>query len=996
MVQHCVNAASTDFCSYNSKTQCNAIDVVGSKSSSITNNALDYHIHTLGSMQAGTVDFVSNVLPTEIRLSSSSSISTKQIPSDSISSCKTNTTTSSSSSSGYGSVVSRSSKSRKSLFYRLKRLINFPTTKKSTDYPIPMINNSNEQNNFNSPLLSFRNTITSSKINISNDIRPNSLTRLDIKRKSSRRTLSSTIQHIPFLYGLKNCGNTCYINAIVQCLCHTEQLALYILLKNYEIDMRNIKNVIIDNSNLSQQSIGFKVTKLFVQIFQALWNNSSNTTSKLLYDFKTIISNLNKQYSGNEQNDAQEFLLFLMNTIHDELNLANTQRYRQKPKNSFSSITISSQSSSSIASSELAHRAWLEYIDLNQSIITSTFSAQLHSTLCCNQCKQESKTFEPYLLLSLPIPQKIIKPVFITVVFLNQSPKQLQIGLCLPVTNTVKDVREAIAQQSNLDPNDLVLVEIHQQNGFSQVFHDTESINRLTNDVYAIQFPSTNSENLEHITSSKENSSPSYVNLLVLNRVRYNSGRTERFGAPIVVRVPRQSNYRTLQLSIIKAQRSLIRDEVMEYAQDYVVFQLTLVDQYQSTSFGTLKQEYSIPHDIQWPLYLEKIIEIHHAYDGPGIGPSHIQVYANWHEKFVGEFLSKWPYGDDKPDIHQSVAQARATLHQPSSTLISLADCFSLFTQSESLNYDDAWMCTHCRRKENGTVKHLKIWTTPSVLIIHLKRFCQTKISNSKLTYPVQFPLDNLNIKRFLSTTTTTTTTNDGEDECIIDDEQDESIENQDERQYGLYDLFAVCNHRGSMSNGHYTAYCKNPITNKWFCYDDHLVSELDPSRVCTPDAYILFYKRRDTPPSPTSQSISKSLSSRQEQIDSIVNEFDQHLNLDQTSSIENKKIHYTLQPPLPLPRKLLTPLSLSTSEDECSQVPCPMPRTRISKNEIQTIPQPIPSVRQQQIVNSIPSSEPLNDSNREIISPWSRFNNYRYSNDELESNVVYHTTILR
>ncbi|CAF3897719.1 unnamed protein product, partial [Rotaria sp. Silwood1] len=74
--------------------------------------------------------------------------------------------------------------------------------------------------------------------------------------------------------------------------------------------------------------------------------------------------------------------------------------------------------------------------------------------LRCNQCKQESKTFEPYLLLSLPIPQKIIKPVFITVVFLNQSPKQLQIGLCLPVTNTVKDVREAIAQQSNLDPND--------------------------------------------------------------------------------------------------------------------------------------------------------------------------------------------------------------------------------------------------------------------------------------------------------------------------------------------------------------------------------------------------------------------------------------------------------------------------------------------------------------------------------------------------------------
>jgi uncharacterized UBP type Zn finger protein len=198
----------------------------------------------------------------------------------------------------------------------------------------------------------------------------------------------------------------------------------------------------LDNS----QPINFKVTKIFVQIFQTLWNNSSNTTSKLLYDFKSIIGNLNKQYSGNEQNDAQEFLLFLINTIHDELNLAIARRYRQQNK-----LTISS----SIASSELARRAWSEYTDANQSIITSTFSAQLHSTLRCNQCKKESKTFEPYLLLSLPIPQKIIKPVFITVVFLNQSPKQLQIGLCLPITNTVKDVREAIAQQSNLDPNDV-------------------------------------------------------------------------------------------------------------------------------------------------------------------------------------------------------------------------------------------------------------------------------------------------------------------------------------------------------------------------------------------------------------------------------------------------------------------------------------------------------------------------------------------------------------
>lgn len=126
----------------------------------------------------------------------------------------------------------------------------------------------------------------------------------------------------------------------------------------------------------------------------------------------------------------------------------------------------------------------------------------------------------------------------------------------------------------------------------------------------------------------------------------------------------------------------------MEYAQDFVVFQLSLIDHHRPTTAGAMtKQEYPIHHDVQWPLYLEKIVEILDAYDGPGLGPPHIQVYATWPEKYLGQFISKWGAGDDKPDIHQSVAQARNALHQPSSSSISLADCFSLFTQSESLNY---------------------------------------------------------------------------------------------------------------------------------------------------------------------------------------------------------------------------------------------------------------------------------------------------------------------
>jgi ubiquitin C-terminal hydrolase len=113
-------------------------------------------------------------------------------------------------------------------------------------------------------------------------------------------------------------------------------------------------------------------------------------------------------------------------------------------------------------------------------------------------------------------------------------------------------------------------------------------------------------------------------------------------------------------------------------------------------------------------------------------------------------------------------------------------------------------MCTHCRRKENGTVKNLKISTLPSVLIIHLKRFCQTKMSNSKLVYPVQFPLVGLDVRRFLSTKTNDEQRN-NEDSGADDDPQDLHDQHSYTQYEFLYDLFAVCNHRGSMSNGHYT-----------------------------------------------------------------------------------------------------------------------------------------------------------------------------------------------
>lgn len=65
-----------------------------------------------------------------------------------------------------------------------------------------------------------------------------------------------------------------------------------------------------------------------------------------------------------------------------------------------------------------------------------------------------------------------------------------------------------------------------------------------------------------------------------------------------------------------------------------------------------------------------------------------------------------------------------------------------------------------------------------------------------------------------------------------------------------IYDLYAVCNHHGTMQGGHYTAYCKNSVDGLWYCFDDSDVQQLSEDEVCTQTAYILFYQRRTAIPS--------------------------------------------------------------------------------------------------------------------------------------------------
>ncbi|KAM4665255.1 ubiquitin carboxyl-terminal hydrolase 21 isoform 1-T3 [Discoglossus pictus] len=146
---------------------------------------------------------------------------------------------------------------------------------------------------------------------------------------------------------------------------------------------------------------------------------------------------------------------------------------------------------------------------------------------------------------------------------------------------------------------------------------------------------------------------------------------------------------------------------------------------------------------------------------------------------------------------------------------VSLLDCFTLFTKEEELNSENAPICDRCRQRTRST-KKLTIQRFPRILVLHLNRFSTTRFSIKKCSVFVDFPLQRLNLKEFAS----------------------------EKAGSPVYNLYALCNHSGSVHYGHYTAYCKDQ--SGWHAYNDARVSPIGEGHVQSSEGYVLFYELED------------------------------------------------------------------------------------------------------------------------------------------------------
>ncbi|PLW47368.1 hypothetical protein PCASD_02576 [Puccinia coronata f. sp. avenae] len=166
---------------------------------------------------------------------------------------------------------------------------------------------------------------------------------------------------------------------------------------------------------------------------------------------------------------------------------------------------------------------------------------------------------------------------------------------------------------------------------------------------------------------------------------------------------------------------------------------------------------------------------------------------------------------------------------------VSLTQCLDAFLKEEIMEKDDAWNCPKCKTRRKAT-KRLSLSKLPPILLIHLKRFSFKGPFSDKLETFVQYPLYGLDLSTYVPPPLTA-----GSLSAEHRQHYEETARSTPES--NIYDLYAVCNHFGSLSSGHYTAFARSQ--KDWYNIGDSRVSKTDEKSVKARSAYLLCFRKQ-------------------------------------------------------------------------------------------------------------------------------------------------------
>lgn len=213
---------------------------------------------------------------------------------------------------------------------------------------------------------------------------------------NDRRSSALDRRDVSIRCGLKNLGNTCYMNSILQCLANCHDLVSYFLCGKYSDHLLRESK-----SGSSGGALARQLAHLF-QFMSANSNKNYNYVSPI--DFRKIVGSQMPSFTLGEQHDSHEFFTMLIDKLHADLNQAAKDVNYFKLLNNKRNASANSNNSHEKLQTHIALKKFYEeHTSLNRSIFTEIFEGILLSTLECSVCSSKSDTFEIFTCLSLPI-----------------------------------------------------------------------------------------------------------------------------------------------------------------------------------------------------------------------------------------------------------------------------------------------------------------------------------------------------------------------------------------------------------------------------------------------------------------------------------------------------------------------------------------------------------------------------------------------------------------